>query len=65
MKDVMLLANLGFAIITPLILSVYGSIWLKNRYNLPDYIIIFGIFFGITTGVYSFCKIAFGGITKK
>ncbi|MFI3227351.1 MAG: AtpZ/AtpI family protein [Clostridia bacterium] len=58
MKEILLVANLGFSIIIPLVGSIYASLWIKNHFDLPDYIVILGIFFGLFCGLYSFVKIA-------
>lgn len=67
MKDFVYFANLGFAVITPIIISIYGAIYLRDKFNLPDYVVVIGIFFGLIAGVNSFCKFAFGmkGQNKK
>lgn len=67
MKEILLLANLGFSVTVPLVISIYISLYLKDLLNLPDTVVIFGIFIGIFTGVRSFCKIALNtkGSDKK
>ena len=51
------IASLGFIIITPLMLSIYISIYLRDLFNLSDYVVIIGLFLGIISGVYSAYRI--------
>lgn len=61
MKNVLFFANLGFSIIVPLVGSIYLSIYLQNKYDLPSYVVMIGIFLGLFMGIYSFCRSASKG----
>lgn len=47
MKELVWITQLGFSIISPLLVSVLGAAWLKDRFELGAWIIIVGLILGL------------------
>lgn len=67
MKNFILVSNLGFNIVTPLIICVFLAKFLVDKFGFSENIIIFAIFLGIFSGVYLVFNQLFGknGVFKK
>lgn len=48
------LGQLGFSLAMPLILCIWGAIWLKDRFGLGNWIVIAGLILGLGGAVSSF-----------
>lgn len=53
LKALAYVTQLGFNIITPVILCIIISIYIKNKFMLGDYVVILGIIIGCGTGFMS------------
>ncbi len=47
MKELIWITQLGFSIISPLLVFVLGAAWLKERFDLGAWVIILGLFLGL------------------
>lgn len=67
MKNFIFIANLGFNIVTPLLICIFLTKKLVDKFALPDFFIIISIFVGIFSGVYLVFRQLFGenGVYKK
>ena len=54
LKYITMLTQLGISVMSPLIICIFVSIWLKNRYSLGDWAVLAGILLGIASGLTSF-----------
>ncbi len=59
MKEFLFLSNMAIIVLTPMFLCIYFGLFLVNQYNAPNYIVIFAILIGITSGVMSCVKLLF------
>ena len=46
MRELIWLTQLGLSIVCPLLLSVLGAVWLRNRFDLGNWVIFLGIALG-------------------
>ncbi len=53
LKALAYVTQLGFNIITPIILCIIIAIFLKNKFMLPDYTVVAGIIIGCGAGFMS------------
>lgn len=47
LKGLVWLSQLGISIVSPLILCLFGSVWLRNRYGLGSWLIVLGLLLGL------------------
>lgn len=47
LRELVWLTQLGFSIISPLLLCLLGAVWLRNRFGLGGWIVVLGLFFGL------------------
>jgi len=55
-KNLTLLTQLAISLLTPIIMCIFRCTWLKNKFGLGNWIIIFGILFGLGSGLLSVWK---------
>lgn len=48
------IAQLGLSVIAPIIIFVFLGVYLKDKFNIPDLLVLFLILIGIASGVTSF-----------
>lgn len=61
MKAFSYITQLGLSVIAPIIICTVVSVWIKNRFDLGNFVVIAGIIIGIGSGfvsMYNFYKIA-------
>ena len=58
MQNIGHLTQLGFSIAFPPILCTYGAMWLRDRFELGSWIVLAGVLFGVTAGLWSFLNFA-------
>lgn len=46
-------SQIGFMVITPLLLFIWGGAWLVNKFNLPSFLTIIFVLMGIFTMISS------------
>lgn len=47
MRELIWLTQLGLSIVCPLLLCVLGAVWLRNRFDLGNWVIFLGIALGL------------------
>ena len=47
LKAIVWLTQLGLSVAMPLLIFVFGSVWLRNRFALGAWVVIVGVVFGI------------------
>ena len=52
-KALFLFAQLGFTVVTPIVLFLFLALYLKNVWNVPDVVTVLLILAGVATGVVS------------
>lgn len=50
--------QLGFSLITPIVLAVCGAVWLRGRFGLGAWVIFVGLALGLGGAAVSFAKFA-------
>ncbi len=50
-KNITLLTQVGLTVATPLVICIWGASWLKNRFNMGEWIVLVGILLGIGSSV--------------
>lgn len=50
--------QLGFSIVTPIVLCTVAAYWLSERFALESWVVIPGIFLGLGGAAVSFLKVA-------
>lgn len=50
MKYLSFLTQLGLSIVTPIVLCIWGAVWLQNRFGLGGWVLIVGILLGVGGG---------------
>lgn len=53
MKYVTMLSQLGLSVIIPPLVCIWLSLWLKEKFNFGDWVVLVGIFLGIASGITS------------
>lgn len=56
LKNLGLFTQLGISVIVPCILCILGATWLKNRFDLGDWVVVAGILLGAASGVSSLVR---------
>ncbi len=51
-----MITQFGLCVIVPMLLCIGGSVWLKNRCNLGDWVVLIGLLMGIGSGIMSMLK---------
>ncbi|MFZ2539637.1 MAG: AtpZ/AtpI family protein [Oscillospiraceae bacterium] len=54
MKSAVEVTQLGFSVVTPIVLLTILGVYLKNRFNLSDYVVIIFVLLGLCGGINSF-----------
>ena len=49
--------QLGFSIVTPIVLATWGAYWLSCRFSLGGWVVILGILLGLGGAAVSFMKV--------
>lgn len=52
------IAQLGFSLVTPPLLCIWGAIWLQRRFALGAWVVLVGILLGLGATVCSFYSFA-------
>lgn len=52
-QGIILLTQVGFGVVTPLLLCIFGADYLMKRFAVGNWLMIAAILFGIGTGVYN------------
>lgn len=47
LRELSWLTQLGFSIVSPLLICVLGSVWLRNRFTLGRWVVIVGLLLGL------------------
>lgn len=47
LKELVWITQLGFSIVTPLLLCLLFSVWVRDRLHFGGWIILIGLFFGL------------------
>ena len=55
--QVTMITQLGLSLVTPVLLCVFLAVWLKNHFQLGEWILILGIVSGIAAMALTFFKI--------
>lgn len=59
-KDILtalsMVTQFGITTVTPVLLCVWGALWLKNKFDLGDFTVVLGILIGIGASVMSMIK---------
>lgn len=53
LKYTTMITQLGISVVTPILLCIFGALWLKGKFNLGNWIVICGIVVGVSSGFYS------------
>lgn len=53
LKNLSMLSQLGISVITPPLLCIIATLWLKEKFSLGDWVVIVGIIFGTASGIVS------------
>ena len=48
--------SLGFELITPILLGVFGGLWLDGRWGTRPWLMVSGSLLGLIVGFYAFLK---------
>lgn len=51
MRDLVWLTQLGMSIVSPLLVFTLGSVWLQNHFFLGKWIVILGVFLGLSGSI--------------
>lgn len=47
LKNLIWITQLGFSVVSPLLMCILGSVWLSNHFEIGKWIIVIGVFAGI------------------
>lgn len=47
LRELTWLTQLGFSIVSPLLLCLLGSVWLRNRFGLGGWVVALGVLLGL------------------
>lgn len=47
LKNIIWMTQFAFSVVSPLVLCILGSVWLKERFQLGGWVVIVGIFLGL------------------
>ncbi len=50
-KNITLLTQVGLTVATPLVICIWGASWLKDKFNLGEWVVLIGIVLGIGSSV--------------
>jgi len=53
-----LFSQLGLSVVTPLVLFIWGAVYLHRRFELGGWIVIIGVILGLYSAVHGFINIA-------
>ena len=53
-----LFSQLGISVVSPLVIFIWGSVYLSRRFELGGWIILIGVFLGLYSAIYGFINIA-------
>ena len=57
-KNITLFTQVGISIATPLVLCIWGAVWLRDRFGLGSWIVLVGVLVGIAGAMGSFMNFA-------
>ena len=51
-----MVTQFGISTITPMLLCIFAALWLKNRFELGDWVVLVGVLLGVGSGFMSMMK---------
>ena len=51
-----MITQFGISTITPMLLCIFVSVWLQNRFGLGDWVVLVGVLMGVGSGFMSMMK---------
>lgn len=58
LKNIAYLTQVGLSLATPLVLCIWGAVWLRDRFSLGDWVVLAGIILGLGGAASSFVSFA-------
>ena len=51
-----MITQFGISTITPMLLCIFAALWLQNRFELGDWVVLVGVLMGVGSGFMSMMK---------
>lgn len=58
LKNITFLTQVGLSLAAPLVLCIWGTVWLRDRFSLGDWVVLAGIVLGLGGAASSFISFA-------